>query len=124
MRIAGVGCRKGATAAEVLAAIDAASAAYGLQRNAIDALAVVEAKRHEPGVVEAARTLGLGLIAVAPENAPETLSSSARSLAATGTPSASEAAALAAAGEGARLLGPRIAMGGATCAIAEGGGRR
>ena len=36
----------------------------------------------------------------------------------TGVPSVSEAAALAAAGPGARLLGPRVAVGPATCALA------
>jgi cobalt-precorrin 5A hydrolase len=51
-----------------------------------------------------------------------TLSHSEASLSAAGTPSVSEAAALAAAGEGARLAGPRIAVGPVTCAIAFGGG--
>ena len=50
-----------------------------------------------------------------------TLSQSAQSLAVTGTPSVSEAAALAAAGEGSRLLGPRIVVGNVTCALAIGG---
>jgi len=39
-----------------------------------------------------------------------------------GVASVSEAAALAAAGEGARLAGPRLAVGRVTCAIAFGGG--
>jgi cobalt-precorrin 5A hydrolase len=42
-------------------------------------------------------------------------------LQATGTPSISETAALAAAGQHATLLGPRIAVGPVTCAIAVAG---
>ena len=56
------------------------------------------------------------------ENTPlKTLSHSDLSQKVAGTPSVSEAAALAAAGEGARLAGPRIVVGPATCAIAFGG---
>jgi cobalt-precorrin 5A hydrolase len=47
-----------------------------------------------------------------------TLTRSERVLAMTGVPSVSEAAALAAAGPGARLLAPRVAVGPATCALA------
>ncbi|NGO50535.1 cobalamin biosynthesis protein [Mesorhizobium camelthorni] len=50
-----------------------------------------------------------------------TLTHSARSQAVAGSPSVSEAAALAAAGEGARLLGPRIVVGQVTCALATSG---
>ncbi|RUW67014.1 cobalamin biosynthesis protein, partial [Mesorhizobium sp. M1E.F.Ca.ET.063.01.1.1] len=39
-----------------------------------------------------------------------------------GTPSVSEASALAAAGKDAKLLGPRTVLGPVTCAIALGGG--
>lgn len=118
VRVAGVGCRKNSAAADVLAAIDAALAAHGLERHALDAVAVVAHKGGEVGIAEAANALGLRLLEVEAKGI-ETLSRSPLSLEATGTASASEAAALAAAGEGARLLGPRIAAGGATCAIAE-----
>jgi cobalamin biosynthesis protein CbiG len=47
------------------------------------------------------------------------LTRSALSLSLAGAPSVSESAALAAAGPGARLLGPRIATGRVTCALAE-----
>ncbi|XIK08888.1 cobalamin biosynthesis protein [Mesorhizobium sp. AaZ16] len=53
--------------------------------------------------------------------AANTLTHSARSQAVAGTPSVAEAAALAAAGEGARLLGPRIVVGPVTCALATSG---
>ena len=52
------------------------------------------------------------------------LSRSAASRAATGSGSASEAAALAAAGPAARLVGPRLALGPVTCAIAVAEGAR
>jgi cobalt-precorrin 5A hydrolase len=42
-------------------------------------------------------------------------------LAVAGVPSVSEAAALAAAGPGARLIAPRVAVGPATCALAATG---
>jgi cobalt-precorrin 5A hydrolase len=50
-----------------------------------------------------------------------TLTHSALSQTLAGTPSVSEAAALAAAGEGASLLGPRIVVGPVTCALAISG---
>jgi cobalt-precorrin 5A hydrolase len=53
--------------------------------------------------------------------AANTLTHSARSQAVAGIPSVSEAAALAAVGEGARLLGPRIVVGPVTCALATSG---
>jgi len=50
-----------------------------------------------------------------------TLSRSELSQAQAGTPSVSEASALAAAGKGAKLLGPRTVLGAVTCAIAISG---
>jgi cobalt-precorrin 5A hydrolase len=46
---------------------------------------------------------------------------SERVLALTGVPSVAEAAALAAAGPASRLVGPRVAIGPATCALAVSG---
>ncbi|RUV12093.1 cobalamin biosynthesis protein, partial [Mesorhizobium sp. M1A.F.Ca.IN.022.04.1.1] len=51
-----------------------------------------------------------------------TISQSEWSQAHAGTPSVSEASALAAAGKEAKLLGPRTVLGPVTCAIALGGG--
>lgn len=119
MTAAGIGCRRGASADAVLAAIRAACAAAGVA--GVDALAVVPAKAEEAGVRAAAAMLGVPVLvgAVAAGDA-RLLSHSAASLAASGTPSASEAAALAAAGVGARLIGPRLALGPVTCALARG----
>jgi cobalt-precorrin 5A hydrolase len=109
VRVAGIGCRKGVTAAEVLAAVEAAGGA--------DLWAVVAAKAGEAGVVEAAGLCGVTL-RVAEVGEDRSVTRSAASLAATGVGSAAEAAALAVAGEGARLLGARVAVGRVTCAVA------
>ena len=118
MTVAGLGCRRGVSVAAVLAAVEAARGGRRL-----DALATVQAKRGEPALAEAARRLGLPLLvgAVA-DGDPRLISRSAASRAATGSGSASEAAALAAAGPAARLVGPRLALGPVTCAIAVGEG--
>ena len=90
MTVAGIGCRRGATAEEVLAAIAAARARHGLAR--LDALAALDRKRGETGIAEAAARLGLPLLIAEPAgDAPGMLTRSAASLAATGTGSASEA---------------------------------
>ena len=121
--VAGIGCRKGVTVDEVLAALDAALSAHGLERTQIDALASLPQKRGEPALADVASLLERPLI-IADEAALEAtektiLTRSEASLAATGHGSAAEAAALAVAGPAARLLGPRIAAGPATCAIAH-----
>lgn len=116
--VAGIGCRRGVAADEVLAAVAAARAAHA--GVTVDALATVPGKVAEPALGEAARRLGLPLLAVAPADDAELLTRSVASQAAAGTGSVSEAAALAAAGAEARLLGPRIVVGRVTCAIAAG----
>lgn len=124
MIVAGVGCRRGASAEDLLAAIDAAAAARAVARDAIRLLAVLDGKSGEPGIRDAAGRLGCRLVVIDGPQAlrvsTATLSVSSHSIAATGTGSASEAAALAAAGAGARLLGPRVIAGNATCALAIG----
>jgi cobalt-precorrin 5A hydrolase len=113
--VAGIGSRRGVSAAEVIAAVAAARAACG---RAPEALAVLAAKAGETGIVEAARRLGLPLLVA--DAAPEArlATRSAASLAAAGAGSASEAAALGAVGPAARLAGPRVAVGRVTCAFA------
>ncbi len=122
---AGIGCRRGASGVEVSAAVDTALETHGLEMTALSALATARMKQGEAGIIVAGATLGLPVIlvdeAALKEMEERTLSQSAQSLAVTGTPSVSEAAALAAAGEGSRLLGPRIVVGNVTCALAIGG---
>lgn len=124
--VAGIGSRKGVSAAEVVAAVDAALHEHGLERSALLSLATAGMKRDEVGIIVASGTMNLPLALVDDEALAAmsglTLTRSGASMAAAGTPSISEAAALAAAGEGARLAGPRIAVGRVTCAIAFGDG--
>lgn len=124
VKVVGIGCRKNVAAGEVLAGVEAVLAQHSIDRWAVAALATAAPKAQEPGIAAAAAELGLRLIAVEQEGlqsvSPRCLTHSAASLAATGVASVSEAAALAAAGLGSRLLGPRIAAGNVTCAVAQG----
>jgi cobalt-precorrin 5A hydrolase len=125
MIVAGIGCRRGATAHEVKAAIDAALARHALAPAALAALATSAAKGGELGIAEAASALGLPLMLV-PQAELEaagarTATRSDRVRKLTGVPSLAEAAALAAGGPAARLIAPRTAVGPATCALATRG---
>jgi cobalamin biosynthesis protein CbiG len=123
MIVAGVGCRRGTAREDVLATITAACDAVGRAGAAPARLATNAAKSSEPGLRAAAAALGVPLDvptdAALHAAAPRCLTRSDASLAATGLPSLAEAAALAAAGPGARLLGPRLTARGVTCALAE-----
>jgi cobalt-precorrin 5A hydrolase len=130
MIVAGIGSRKGVSVAEVIAAVEAALEAHGLAVSALSALATTAFKREEEAIFAAGRELGLPVVVVEVEafshddealRAVSTLTHSELSLALVGVPSVSEAAALAAAGHGARLLGPRIVVGPVTCALATSG---
>ena len=124
MIVAGIGSRKGVSASEVVAAVEAALKEHGLERSALSMLATAKMKQDEAGIVAASGTMNLPLVLVdedvMAEMSPGTITKSDASWCAAGTPSVSEAAALAAAGEGARLAGPRIAIGRVTCAVAFG----
>lgn len=103
MRVAGFGFRDGAE----IAALRAALAAAG---GNIQALAAVREKAETPVLRALAAELGVELIAlpVGLLRGVETITHSPRMLARFGTGSLAEAAALCAAGPGARLLGPRV----------------
>jgi cobalt-precorrin 5A hydrolase len=122
MIVAGIGCRKGASADEIEAAIEAALAEAGCSPDMLGLIATSDGKGSEPGIVEAASARGVKLVLVAPADleaaGPRTQSSSPRVRALAGVPSVAEAAALAAGGPEARLLLPRIVVGPATCALA------
>jgi cobalt-precorrin 5A hydrolase len=122
MIVAGIGCRKGASAREIGAAISAALSRAGLRAEVLDVVAAPAMKNSEPGIAAAAHDLGVPLVLV-PQTELEaagarTLTRSERVVALMGVPSAAEAAALAAGGPAARLLAPRTAVGPATCALA------
>jgi len=122
MIVAGVGCRRGAPAPDIEAAIRTALARAGLDACLLDAIATIGAKQNEAGIAAAAAKLGVSVVAV-PDAALQavghrTATRSERVLALMGVPSVAEAAALAAAGPAARLIGPRLVVGAATCALA------
>jgi cobalt-precorrin 5A hydrolase len=125
MMIAGIGCRKGATADSVLAAFAAACAAAGVEPGSVTGFATATAKSGEVGIVAAAQSLQLTLAAIEPEAmqavADRSITRSQRVIALMQVPSVAETAALAAAGSSSRLLGPRQASGEATCALAVAG---
>ena len=124
MMVAGIGCRTGATADAVVSAFNLAIERYDIERPQIATLATAADKSVEVGIADAARSLGLHLIFLTPEQlqlaGAGALTVSQRVLDLKGVPSVAEAAALAAAGPGARLLGPRVATPTVTCAIAVG----
>ncbi|MFI8206283.1 precorrin-3B C(17)-methyltransferase [Streptomyces sp. NPDC085937] len=124
--VVGVGASKGAPVEEVLGLVEDALREAGLSRASVAELATVDAKSGEPGLVEAARRLGVPLVTYPagelarvavpnPSDAP---------LAAVGTPSVAEAAALVGGGE---LVVPKRKSAGrpamATCAVVRRPGR-
>jgi cobalt-precorrin 5A hydrolase len=125
MIVAGVGCRKGATAEEIITAIFRALHNVGLSNRAVDIIATPAAKIGEPGILGAATALHVPLVSVSQSDleaaGTRTRTRSERVIALMGVPSVAEAAALAAAGPSASLLAARIATGPATCALAETG---
>jgi cobalt-precorrin 5A hydrolase/precorrin-3B C17-methyltransferase len=115
--IAGVGASTGAPAAEIEALIDEALAESGLARYSIVALATIDLKAREPGVLAldwpVLTFTGQELGTVVVPNP------SAVVAAAVGTPSVAEAAALLAAGPGGELVAPKHRSSHATVAIAR-----
>ncbi|MGE7369492.1 cobalamin biosynthesis protein [Neorhizobium sp. NPDC001467] len=120
--VAGIGCRKGTPSSAILAVLDEALEQAGLSGLRPALLATGGIKAHEAGLIAAAETLAIPMVVIGREAleavASRTLTVSDISLAHSGTPSLCEAAALAAAGEPARLVAPRFARNGVTCAIA------
>jgi cobalt-precorrin 5A hydrolase len=125
MIVAGVGCRSGASAHEIEAAIAAALDQAGLSPGALGVIATSLAKSAEPGIAAAASGRGVKFVVVPQAEfeaaGQRAVTRSERVLALTGVPSVSEAAALAAGGPAARLIVPRVAVGPATCALATTG---
>jgi cobalt-precorrin 5A hydrolase len=117
----GVGCRAGvageAIAALARRALKEAGAPEGELR-----MFTLASKADEPGLIEAARIIGVALtplpIAALNAQSERILTPSAAAKSRFGAPNIAEAAALSGAGEGGRLVGPRLKGDGATCAIA------
>ena len=94
--VAGVGCSRGVSAGEILGLIRASLAEAGLSEGSVAALASIEAKRDEAGLLEAAESLGIPVRFHAAERlaAVETPNPSSVVREAVGTPSVAEAAVL------------------------------
>ncbi|MFF9300165.1 precorrin-3B C(17)-methyltransferase [Streptomyces althioticus] len=124
--VVGVGASRGAPVEEVLGLVEDALRGAGLSAASVAELATVDAKSGEPGLVEAARRLGVPLVTHTPEELArvEVPNPSEAPLAAVGTPSVAEAAALVRGGE---LLVPKRKSAGspamATCAVVRRPGR-
>jgi cobalt-precorrin 5A hydrolase len=118
----GIGCKRGTSAADIEAAILAALAKAKITTEALDVIATIEAKSAEAGIRAAAAKFGVAVVIVpdpALAAAGERVEThSERVLAMIGVGSVAEAAALAAAGAGSKLLVPRGVFGAATCALA------
>jgi cobalt-precorrin 5A hydrolase len=120
--VAGIGCRRGTGSDAIIAAVRTAEHAFDLT---VECLATAPLKAEEAGLVEAAKRLSLPLEIVSQDRleavASKIMTFSQLSLDHAGTPSVSEATALAAAGENARLVAPRLVVGDVTVAIATTG---
>ena len=119
---AGLGCRKGCPAGEIVALVRLALQEAGIGPSELSGLFAPVFKQDEAGLAEAAASLGVPLVLV-PQAAleaaePRVLTRSDRVIALTGLGSVAETAALAGAGPQARLKRARIASANATCAIA------
>lgn len=121
MIIAGIGCKTGVSAEAIVALLLEA----GREGPSMpDLLAVPEFRRGEDGIRQAAETLGISILwigrAALKGEQGRCLTRSARAEREVGLASVAEAAALAGAGPGGRLVLARIAANGVTCALAEG----
>jgi cobalt-precorrin 5A hydrolase len=116
--VAGVGCRRGAPAADILGLLEAVCRERGLSRDSIGVVASIEAKRDEPGLIEAAARLGAALAFFSSEQlaavpAPHPSDTVKRHM---GVGSVCEAAAMLASGGG-KLLAPKTVTKCSTAAL-------
>ncbi len=120
---AGIGARRGVEAEVIVDLVRKVAATHGVALSRVT-LCTLESKADEPGLHEAAATLGVDLLflpldalkarkGAAPTHSP-------RVQAMFGVGSVAEAAALVGAGPGSRLLAPRVATPYAACALAIG----
>ena len=118
MIVAGIGCRRGCAADDIVAIVREAEAAVGVM---VDAVAAPAFKKDEAGLRDAAALIGRPLHFVEQADLMRAqagvVTRSPVALAATGVASVAEGAALAAF-PNSRLLLPRITAGSVTCALA------
>jgi cobalt-precorrin 5A hydrolase len=119
----GIGCRRNAPVEDIEAVIEQALDAASLSAAAIDVIATENDKATERGVVEVARRLDRPLLGIVTSELAKisdlvvTRSELVQRL--KGVSSVAETAALAAVGQGGRLILPRVANATATCALAS-----
>ena len=118
----GIGCKRGAPASDIEAAIRAALLHARINAGALGVIATIEAKSTEAGIRVVAEKFDLAVVVV-PADALAAANTrvethSERALARTGVGSVAEAAALAAAGTASKLIVPRLIVGTAACALA------
>ena len=122
---AGIGCRKGCGAQEIVDLVRLALGAADLPKAQLSGLFAPAFKHGESGLSEAAQLLGVPLVLMPDAELkaaePRVLTVSERVVALTGLASVAETAALAGAGPSSRLVRARIASANATCAIAISG---
>jgi cobalt-precorrin 5A hydrolase len=120
----GLGCRAGVKG-EAIAALARRALAELRAPDGERRVFTLAAKADEPGLIEAARLIGAPLtplpLGALKAETSRILTPSKPAQSRFGAPNVAEAAALAGAGAGGRLLGPRLAADGATCAIALSG---
>ena len=123
MMVAGIGCRSGVNAEQVDAALEVILRHAAQVGVPLSLIATPAAKGGETGIIAAASARKIPLMWISQKDLeaanPRTLTRSSHSLQAMNVHSVAEAAALAGAGPGSRLLGPRIAVGPVTCALAS-----
>ncbi|MFJ4411474.1 precorrin-3B C(17)-methyltransferase [Streptomyces sp. NPDC088910] len=119
--VVGVGGSRGVGREEVFGLVRSTLAEAGLAQKSVSALATVDAKAGEEGIVAAAAEFGVPLLTYAAAELARTAvpNPSAAPLAAVGTPSVAEAAAILAAGTGGQLIVEKRKSAMATAAIAR-----
>ena len=120
--VAGIGFRRATESDEIVALIRLALNRVGAGPDRLRALATASDRAEDEALRRAAEAFGVGVIGIAESELmavdARVPSRSARIEASRGVGSLSEAAALAAVGEGGQLALARIASAGATCALA------
>lgn len=126
MIIVGIGAQSAATADDIVEAVRECCGRAGIALSEAGVLAGLDRAETRAALEAAAKQLGVTAEVWTAEQlremAPRCVTSSERSLAATGVPSIAEAAALAASGPDGMLLLPRFALARVTAALAIGPG--
>ena len=119
----GLGFSSDCSAAEIVTLVGQVCATHDIDEARVALIATLPERAMAPALIEAAAGLGLAIV-VPPVSALQAaaafcLTRSERAQNRFGLPSVAEACALAAAGEGAKLIAARIKSARATCAIAK-----